>query len=86
MDDQSVFGVESAVEAGMRFEKALSELAKRHPAETTIGIATHGRVMTSFLQTKNLADPIKFWKSLTFPDLILIDWPSGDIVGRESFP
>lgn len=83
--NEQVFGVESASMAGARFRAALSVIAAMHQQRGTIGIATHGRVMTAFLQSVTNFEAVPFWKSLTFPDAIEISWPDVQITGRQSF-
>ena len=83
---EAVFGPESAVDAALRFETTIKQIEKHHPSESTIAIATHGRVMTSFLQSHEAVDPVPFWRSLTFPDCVTITWPKVKVIGRHSFP
>lgn len=83
--NKKVFGAESASMAGARFHAALSVIAAMHQQRGTIAIATHGRVMTAFLQSMISFDAVTVWNSLTFPDAVAINWPDVEIVGRQSF-
>ncbi len=83
--DQSVFGPETADQAGNRFKAALGQIASECETDACVAVVTHGRVMTSFLQLNGLPDPVPFWRSLTFPDCVTIDWPQAKIIGRRSF-
>ena len=83
--DQPLFGAETASLAAARFSDALSTISQKHDANATIAITTHGRVMTAFLQSFDIVDPIPFWRSLTFPDAVSISWPEVAIIGRQSF-
>lgn len=83
--DQAVFGPESATQAGARFQASLNQIAQQHNNHDCLAVVTHGRVMTSFLQLNGIADPVAFWRSLTFPDCVTISWPEAEIIGRRSF-
>ena len=83
--NQAVFGPEAASQAAGRFSTALTAISQKHEPDATLGIVTHGRVMSSFLQSFGVVDAIPFWRSLTFPDAIVIRWPGVEVVGRQSF-
>ena len=83
--NQPLFGPETAVQAAARFAKTLLAISRKHEPDARIAIATHGRVMTAFLQSYGVVDPIPFWRTLTFPDATIISWPDVKILGRQSF-
>lgn len=67
--DELIFGNETAVQALMRFRTAVTTQLEKYPADT-LGIVTHGTVMTLIISYYNPAlDPFTFWQSLAMPDV-----------------
>lgn len=83
--NEPVFGAETASQAAARFRSTLSVIAATHQQQGTVGITTHGRVMTAFLQSVTDIDAVPFWRSLAFPHAVVISWPDVTIVERKSF-
>lgn len=71
---ETVFGLESAEQAGQRFEQALDGIVAAVP-DRTIAIATHGTVMTLLTARHNQIDSYSFWKQLSMPAIVALCLP-----------
>lgn len=71
---EPVFGVETGDEAHERFEAAVDDAMKQHPAGN-LAIVSHGTVMTLFVARVAGIDPVPFWKELGLPAFIVLSHP-----------
>jgi broad specificity phosphatase PhoE len=63
-----IFGDETAVQALTRFRTAVVTQCEKYPTDT-LGIVTHGTVMTLFVCYHNpVINPFTFWQNLSMPD------------------
>jgi broad specificity phosphatase PhoE len=69
-----VFGSETADQAHRRFEQALSLVLEKYRDET-VGVVTHGRVLTLLVTRALGLDPFPFWKRLGLPSFAVTTWP-----------
>jgi broad specificity phosphatase PhoE len=69
-----VFGNETADQAHRRFEQALALILEKYRDET-VGVVTHGRVLTLFVTRALGLDPFPFWKRLGLPSFAVTAWP-----------
>jgi len=73
--DALVFGRETAVQAGNRFDTAVHAVMAPH-SEENIAIVAHGTVITLFLTRHNPhIEPLSFWQALTQPAACIFSWP-----------
>ncbi|MEM7799138.1 MAG: histidine phosphatase family protein, partial [Chloroflexota bacterium] len=79
-----VFGRESADQAAARFHVGITQAVTTYPHDG-LGIVSHGRVITAFLNRFTTIDPFPFWKSLTMPAVIEITWPKIEIESTQLF-
>ena len=77
--DELVFGTETANQAHDRFAAAVTNLQAEYPGET-LGIVTHGTVMTLFVAQANEVEPFAFWKELSMPCFVVLDLPDKRIL------
>ena len=73
--DEKVFGVENAKQALERFQGAVDGLLDEY-ADETIGMVTHGTVMSLFVATHNDVNGFELWGKLTMPCIIVLELPS----------
>ena len=69
-----IFGAETGDEARERFEAAVDDAMRRHPAGT-VAIVSHGTVMTLFVARAAGIDPVPFWKGLGLPAFVVLSHP-----------
>ena len=74
-----VFGSETADQAHRRFAQALSPLLDGCDEET-VGVVTHGRVLTLFVTRTLGLDPFPFWKRLGLPSFAVVAWPEPRLI------
>ena len=74
-----VFGGESADQAYERFSAAINNLLNEFEHQT-IGLITHGTVLSLFVARNNGLDPHEFWRSLEIPAFVVLGLPHFDIV------
>ncbi|KAA3644664.1 MAG: histidine phosphatase family protein [Chloroflexi bacterium] len=72
--DEKVFGAETANQALGRFSDAVNGLLGEYSDES-IGMVTHGTVMSLLVAAHNDIDAYKFWKSLTMPCFVALEFP-----------
>jgi broad specificity phosphatase PhoE len=74
--DVLVFGNETAVQARVRFDTAVSQQINQHPNDT-LAIVSHGTVMTLFTTHCNpQLDISPFWQGLTLPCALIFTLPN----------
>jgi broad specificity phosphatase PhoE len=71
---ERVFGLESADQAHARYAAAVNTLIENYPGET-LGIVSHGTVMSLFIGRANPVDPYEFWQILEMPDFAVLELP-----------
>jgi broad specificity phosphatase PhoE len=71
--DELVFGQETATQALVRFTVAVQQVLGEHPANATIGLVTHGTVMSLYVATLERVSPFAFWQQLGLPAFVVID-------------
>lgn len=71
---ERVFGLESADEAYARFETAVTRLLEENPGET-LGIVSHGTVISLLLSRANDLDGFAFWQGLSMPGVKVVTLP-----------
>ena len=64
--DELLYGDETFIDARNRFSSQVEQLARKHPGET-IGIVTHGRVLSMYLGTIMKQSPVELWEKLGLP-------------------
>ena len=69
-----VFGAETGDQARERFEAAVDDTMKGHPAGN-VAVVSHGTVMTLFLANVAAIDPVPFWKELGLPAFVVLSYP-----------
>lgn len=69
---QLVFGEETGLQAASRMNSAVSRILQLHPDET-IGVVSHGTVITLFVSMWNAIQPVQFWRALQMPCMVVID-------------
>jgi broad specificity phosphatase PhoE len=80
---EKVFGTESANDVYKRIFAALQNLIEKYPAET-LGVISHGTVITILLSMANDISPFDFWKNMSFPSIMQIGWPNCEILKVRS--
>lgn len=70
--EELVFGQETAVQAGMRFARALDKVIEDSPTGTPV-IVSHGIVITLFLNQFERMRPFAFWRRLGMPSYVVLD-------------
>ena len=73
--DEKVFGAETAKQAVERFQGAVDGLLDEYVDET-LGVVTHGTVMSLFVAAHNKTDGFELWGSLRMPSVIVIELPT----------
>jgi broad specificity phosphatase PhoE len=76
-----VLGRESANEALARFEMALEEAKKKHPAGNLM-VVTHGTVLALYLAKHSGVNGYETWRSMGLPSYVAIDDASNKITDR----
>jgi broad specificity phosphatase PhoE len=71
---ERVFGLESADQSHARYAAAVNALLESYPGET-LGIVSHGTVMSLFIGRANPVDPYEFWQTLEMPDFVVLGLP-----------
>lgn len=71
--DEVVLGLESATQAGARFEAAVRDVLDAAGEGRLSAVVTHATVMTLLLADANGVVPMTFWGSLAMPDAVLVD-------------
>lgn len=71
---KQVFGDESAEMSLQRFETAIRNLMDETRNDELI--VSHGRVISLFLASRLITNPMEIWASLTLPDYRAMEWPS----------
>lgn len=71
---ERVFGLESADEAHARFQSAVTRLLEENPGET-LGIVSHGTVISLLLSRANGLDGFSFWQGLSMPAMQVVAIP-----------
>jgi broad specificity phosphatase PhoE len=74
-----VFGQESADDSYSRFSAAVEKIRRRHQNET-VGLVSHGTVMSIFTARKNDFEGFSFWEQLKIPDLIVLGLPDYHLI------
>lgn len=69
--DECVFGTESGAQAGARFAAAIAQLEAQYPGET-LGVVTHGTVLSLFVGMHYEVDTFAFWQRLEMPDVVVL--------------
>lgn len=77
-----VFGKETADEAEARFTQAIEALVVQHE-DDTLGVVSHGTVISLLVARKNGLDAFTFWKQLEMPALVVLALPGYEIVEIE---
>ncbi|MBI3159080.1 MAG: histidine phosphatase family protein [Chloroflexi bacterium] len=72
---ERVFGLESADEAHSRFRAAVERLAAQY-REDTLGIVSHGTVISLLVSRANGLDGFEFWKGMQMPDHFVLALPN----------
>lgn len=72
VQDEVVFGEESAVDAYERFARAINLLENDYP-DKVVTVVTHGTVMALFLERHSDVDPIEFWQKMGLPMYVVLD-------------
>jgi 2,3-bisphosphoglycerate-dependent phosphoglycerate mutase len=67
------FGLETAQETETRFSQAVDNIITNHPNEQTIGIVSHGTVISLYAAKITGEPPYTIWSQLTMPSYLLID-------------
>ena len=75
-------GGESNIMAQMRAVPVLKELLQKHEHETIV-IGTHGNILTLMLQSFDESYGLAFWKDLTMPDIVKVDFLHDQLVSLE---
>jgi broad specificity phosphatase PhoE len=70
--DEVVFGRESANQALSRFEGSLALLREQYP-EKTLGVVSHGTVISLLVAAHNSLDGFAFWQDLEMPHIVALD-------------
>ena len=68
--------------AQMRAVPVLKELLQKHEHETIV-IGTHGNILTLMLQAFDESYGLAFWKDLTMPDIVKVDFLHDQLVSLE---
>ena len=69
-----LWGHETADEAYARFSRNVEDIISNHP-ESSVGIVSHGTVMTLFVSRICGVDPFAFWKRLQLPSFVVLSYP-----------
>lgn len=72
--EERVFGLESADEAHDRFRTAVARLLAEAP-DDTLGVVTHGTVVSLLVSRANGLDGFEFWQGLELPDFRVLTLP-----------
>ncbi|MEM9952652.1 MAG: histidine phosphatase family protein [Chloroflexota bacterium] len=76
--DELLFGDETFTDARQRFALAIKHLAKQHTDET-IGIVSHGRVLSLYLWQIMNESPMTIWQHLKMPAFAVLAWKTQTI-------
>jgi len=76
---QLVFGEETAVQTFARFNRAVTNLLEKYPAENIV-VVTHGTVMSLFVAEYAGVRPVPFWQSLELPCFITLSLPEPGVL------
>ncbi len=80
------FGAETISDATSRLERGVSEAADNLPPEGDLVIVSHGTILSAYIAAKVGIDPVEFWRSLSLPGIVVLNWPEPDrIVLRQNF-
>jgi broad specificity phosphatase PhoE len=71
---ECVFGLESADQAHARYAAVVNALIETYPGES-LGVVSHGTVMSLFVGRANTVDPYEFWQTLKMPDFAVLELP-----------
>jgi broad specificity phosphatase PhoE len=77
--DKRVFGEETANQAANRFSKALKTAQKLNPRRS-LGIVSHGTVISLWLERNAGADGLVTWKMLGMPSFVVYDAKTKKVV------
>jgi len=77
--DALVFGHETATRALTRFQTALHDLMSAYP-QRTVGVVSHGTVLTLLLAPLSGIDPFTLWDRLGMPAYAVLTRPSLELV------
>lgn len=77
--DERVFGLETGAQARQRFTQAVEELVAANPDET-LGLVSHGTVMSLFVVAANDLAPYDFWRRLGMPSFVVLSLPRYELV------
>ncbi len=77
--DRVVVGTESAGEARDRFAAAVEAVLEEFPDET-LGIVTHGAVISLLVSDPSSEDRFRLWRRLGLPSYVVVSRPSLEIV------
>jgi broad specificity phosphatase PhoE len=80
---ERVFGLETADVAHSRFRAALERLAEQYPQDT-LGIISHGTVISLLASRANGLDGFEFWKGLRMPDHLQVSFPDFALWSRSA--
>ncbi|TAK13978.1 MAG: histidine phosphatase family protein [Anaerolineae bacterium] len=72
--EERVFGKETANEARFRFQAAVERLLEANPGET-LGVVSHGTVISLLVSAANGFDGYAYWKSMGMPDVLKVSLP-----------
>jgi len=76
-----VFGNETALQAGERFEGAVESVLTSYPQEN-IAIVTHGTVLSLFVSKLVEVDAFSFWRSLGMPAFVAFRYPMMELLAQ----
>lgn len=77
--EEQVFGLETGAQARGRFGAALEQLLAEYPEET-LGLVTHGTVMSLYIAAANGLDTYNFWERLGMPSFVILTLPRLEII------
>ncbi len=72
--DALVFGEETAIQAGARFDAAVRAALAAHPGQN-VAIVAHGTVITLFVAQHAGVAALPFWKRLGMPAIVALSLP-----------
>jgi broad specificity phosphatase PhoE len=77
-----VFGNETAVQAKVRFDTAVTQQIAQYP-DDTLALVSHGTVITLFTTYHNpQLSTISFWQSLTLPCALILTLPEFKLIHK----
>ncbi len=76
--DKLLFGDETFTAANNRMAEQIEKLAKQHSGET-VGVVTHGRVLSMYLGSIMKQSPVEIWQKLKMPAYAMLSWEKQEI-------